>query len=207
MAGFTIVEMAITSVLLGLLLVVMGHVARTGSQAYTTGVELTDLEGRARRVVERLASELVQAGVDTLVPLPSDTFGTSVLSYQIPRGYNGGPVWDVARELSFERDTGELDDGLDNDGDGLVDEGRVVWKRAAGLADEREAVWCSQVAEYLEGETPNGLDDNGNGLVDEAGLVFSKEGDALVIRVTLEAADSNGNRAVRTAETRVVLRN
>ncbi|MEQ1892117.1 MAG: hypothetical protein ABL998_06210 [Planctomycetota bacterium] len=61
--------------------------------------------------------------------------------------------------------------------------------------------------ELAEGELDDGDDDNGNGLVDEEGLSFERTGGRLVIRLSLESLDSNGNSLVRTVQTSVRLRN
>ena len=47
---------------------------------------------------------------------------------------------------------GHCEDGVDNDGDGLVDEGRVVWIQNRGVLGERRAVLCNWVSETLLGE-------------------------------------------------------
>ena len=88
-----------------------------------------------------------------------------------------GPWLTQGQRFEFVYDPDEVDDGQDNNGNGLIDEGRIVWTRNVGAPDERSVVLCHQVREYLEGEVPNGLDDNGNGLVDEKGLSFERNGE------------------------------
>jgi hypothetical protein len=107
----------------------------------------------------------------------------------------------------LELETGEQDNGLDDNGNGLVDEGVIVWTENPGLVDERRVIRSHWVREYLEGELPNGLDDNGNGLRDERGLCFSIEGDVLTIRITLERRDDDGRIHTKTVQTSVRVRN
>jgi hypothetical protein len=88
--------------------------------------------------------------------------------------------------VRFDYEEGELDDGADNNGNGLVDEGCLFWTRDVGEPSEKTHVIARGVREYLEGEEPNLDDDNGNGLEDERGFCLERVGEALVIRLTLE---------------------
>ena len=108
---------------------------------------------------------------------------------------------------SLYDETGEIDDGLDNNGNGLVDEGRVVLTENLGGADERDRILARRVRELLEGELDNGVDDNGNGLVDEKGFSFERMGESLVIRMTMERIDVGQRTIERSAQTSVRLRN
>ena len=51
---------------------------------------------------------------------------------------------------------GEIDDGLDNNGNGLVDEGQVVWITDLGLPGQRAVVLCNWVSEALDGTSQYG---------------------------------------------------
>ena len=63
------------------------------------------------------------------------------------------------------------DDGLDTAGDGLLDEGPLVWIDDYGQPDQLRRILCHDVAEFLEGEAPGNLaDDNGYGLQNERGF-------------------------------------
>ncbi|MEO0650720.1 MAG: hypothetical protein AAFZ65_08580 [Planctomycetota bacterium] len=121
----------------------------------------------------------------------------------------GGAIeWSPQQSLRWERDPAEIDNGLDDDGDGLIDEGLLVWLLDEGGANEQRVVLASSVAELAEGELENGLDDNGNGLVDEAGASFDLTADGLMtFRLTLERAARGGVLVQRTRATRIRLRN
>jgi hypothetical protein len=116
-------------------------------------------------------------------------------------------TWGDPRTVRFEYENGELDDGVDNNNNGLADEGVVVWIENAGQPDERRSVWASGVREYLAGETFNGEDDNENGLSDEAGLSFAIDDDVLTIRLTLEDRGPSGVLITKSTETSVHVRN
>ena len=111
------------------------------------------------------------------------------------------------QEIAFEYETGEIDDGRDNNRNGLVDEGVVVLLRDAGGANEQRVVLCHGVRERLEGELVNGLDDNGNGLVDEKGFCLQWVDGVLALWLSIELIDGNGMHEVRTLQTSVRIRN
>ena len=104
---------------------------------------------------------------------------------------------------------GELDNGVDDNGNGLVDECRIEFQPDV-VGDPGLVIgWGSFVREYLEGEIPNGVDDNGNGLVDERGLclTYDNASGVLTVRLTLERLDPLGRPLTRTVETAVQVRN
>lgn len=209
-AGFSLVEMVIV---LGLAVTVVASVAlveQANTRAYTTGMLSADLEARTAATMGRLVEELSTAGRETLVPAPQPEVGGHVLSYLQATGAVGNEViWSGLRRIELQYEIGELNDGLDNNGNGLVDEGRVVLIEDVGGPDERRHVLSRWVREYLEGEEGNGLDDNGNGLVDERGFVYEGIGESLILRVTLERPqpDGGGRLLTRSANTCVRPRN
>jgi len=175
-AGFTLVEVAITLVLVALLMSSAILAAKGGQGAFRATQNASDLETRARRALDRIATELLSVGEQELLPNPSGQFGTSDILFRRVRSWDGAVgdglngltiLWGDQNRLAFEQDMEETNDGTDEDGDGLVDEGRVVLTRDVG-GDERRVILCTGVRELLEGEIANGADDNGNGVVDEA---------------------------------------
>jgi hypothetical protein len=143
-----------------------------------------------------------------LVPNPTSQFGTDSLSFRTPADFAGGAiVWGPRTRIAFAYETGEFDDGADNNGNGLVDEGCVVLTRNAGAADEQNIVLCRHVREFLAGETLNVLDDNGNGVVDERGFNIRRVGDVLTIRLTIEDAGRRRTPYARTLQTSISVRN
>ena len=115
--------------------------------------------------------------------------------------------WSVPRALAFEYEPGEQDDGIDNDGDGLVDEGLLAWTANPAQPDEQRVILAHDLCEFLVGEDFNGADDNANGLTDEHGLSFSIAGDILTIRVSVQGLGPTQNLITKSAETSVFLRN
>lgn len=206
--GFTLFEVAISFALLGTFLSTVLLVLFTGTRAGRGAIACRSLEQASRRALERMASELTEAGTSVLAPDPTSPFGCASLTFQRVVGLDGdlAVTWSMPVRLALRLEHGELDDGTDDDGDGLVDEHELIFTADPGGARERSVVWQRGVREYLEGEEPNGVDDNGNGLVDERGLCFERVGARLTIRLTLLGADE-GNGIKRTVETTLRLRN
>jgi type II secretory pathway pseudopilin PulG len=205
--GFSLVEVLISMTMLAGLLGTLLTVVSTGSSAARVGMARQSLEGAARRTLDRIASELFSAGAETLDPDPAAPWGSSNLSFQKIEGFDGEIVWGTPNAFSLALEEGELDNGEDDNGNGLIDERVLVYTRDLGGANELATVWVHGVRELSEGELDNGEDDNGNGLEDEEGLSFLLIGGRLTVRLTLEELDSEGNNLVRTVETSVRLRN
>lgn len=207
--GYTLVETSLVVVVLSLFLGATARLVTGGSKAYEQGASVSALDSRARRAIERAASELSTSvrgswSVTALAPL-----GTETLQFRPCEGSNAGTiVTGNARRLELRRDPADANNGVDDDGDGLVDEGLLVLVRDVGLSTETEAVLVRGVTEYAPGETPNAADDNGNGLVDERGFsIVSDANGTATIRLTIAGLDPDRRLVTRTVETRVYARN
>ena len=207
-SGMSTIEMAIVTILLATLL---GSIALAMERAVATFERSSangDINARAARAIHRISQEMLGAREATLAPAPVLPFGSNSLEFEVPQTTAAGTVvWSPRRQIALQLGTGELDNGIDDDGDGLVDERSVVRVDDPGLPGERRVVLVNGVAELLQGELPNAVDDNGNGLIDEAGLSFSDENGALVIRLTLERIGPDNDLMQRTQSVSVVLRN
>jgi prepilin-type N-terminal cleavage/methylation domain-containing protein len=206
-AGFTLIELLISAVLLGLVLGGAAMISMAHGRAFHTGATVSQLEAQVQMTMERIVADLRIAGFETIAPDPVEGVGSNELSYLQARLQDGEVAWGNLRRIAFEYEDGELDDGIDNNGNDLVDEGRVVLTENIGLPDERSRVLTRWVRELLAGEEPNGIDDNGNGLVDESGFVLERVGETLMLRLTLERRNAEGRLMNRTARTSTRLRN
>lgn len=207
-AGVSLLETVVALMLFGVAAGSIALVHRTSSQALETGAESSTLNESARQAMERIAVRLPSANRDLVSPTPEAPFYASSLDFTPCEGYaNGAVQWGTPERIAFEYTSADPDDGEDNDGNGLVDDGQVVWTRDPGGPDEVRQVLCRHVPELLEGELPNGEDDNGNGLEDEMGLAFDFRGNTVTVRLTLQIVDRQNQRLTRTVTRALAFRN
>jgi prepilin-type N-terminal cleavage/methylation domain-containing protein len=214
--GMTMVELLIAAMIMTVIMGAIGMTVMSGSRSYEQGMAKADVDAQARRMVERVAREFFDASQGTLVLTPAAAFGGMPddgninARFRRAEGFAAGAlVLGVPRTVGLQYSTGEIDDGVDNNLNGLVDECRIVLMPDVDGAPGQAIGLGGFVREYLEGETQNDGDDNGNGLSDERGLcmAFDADTNTLMIRVTIERLTSQGRRITSTAETSVRLRN
>lgn len=206
-AGLTLVEVAVVTVLLVVVLSSIAIVGRASDRAYRTGSIASHLESQVAVAMDRVAKELEIAGIDTIIPDPGAA-GTSAIQFVQATGIQGGVVvWSPLRRIELELEAGEIDDGVDNNGNELVDERALVLTEDPGGPAERRRVLTRWVAELAEGEVANGVDDNGNGLFDEPGFVIERIGRTFVVRLTLARRTADGTLLMRSARTSTRPRN
>jgi hypothetical protein len=109
--------------------------------------------------------------------------------------------------LDIRMDDGEVDNGIDDDGDGVIDERALVLTHVVALGTQRSATICHGIAERLEGESANAADDNGNGIIDESGFCVRRVGDLFFLYVTLEGRMRTGELIQYTTTTAIALHN
>jgi hypothetical protein len=210
-SGFSLVELAIAA---SLLAVVVGGAMMvfdsTGRACQSMAID-SELLTSARRTLNRIA-ELVRlsrrSNVLPAVPGAESPFSTSQIDFQPAAGFAGGAaVWGASQRIEFQYSPTDPDDGVDNDGNGLVDDGRVVWTTNLGLPGERSTVLSHWVPEFQAQETQDGTDQNGNGLIDERGISFDFAGSRLTIRLTLERVANGRRHLMQSAQRTIAFRN
>lgn len=207
-AGFTLIELMIAGTVLTLLVGAVVMISQATERAYHLGAVKASLEQQTAATIAKVMVELGIASSESLAPpLLPGTEAVAVQYVQATGMVAGDVEWTPVRRLAFEYETGEVDDGIDNNGNGLIDEGAVVLTEDLGGAGERRRVLTHWVRELAEGEEANGVDDNGNGLVDEPGFSLRRLGETLTVRLTLEKRSPDGMPLVRTARTSTRLRN
>ena len=208
--GSTLLEVLLAT---GLFMLFTGGallMADVSSNALRTGSTYSDLDARARRTLAEVCDLLRLADAQGLWPAaPVAPGNTHELEFQRAQGHDGTNIdWDLVEKLILESDPSDPDDGVDNDGDGLVDECRVVWIDDFDQPTERRKTLCHDVAESLDGEVPGNLvDDNDNDLNDERGFCIDLDGSIATVRLTLEGRDANGLLIRSTVQRSVTLRN
>lgn len=164
----------------------------------------------ANRAVQEIAHLLLGAAPGSISgPVNYPGSWSDQITFDELEGVNaqsGAATWKTCR-ITFQYAPGELNNGKDDDKNGLIDDGEVE------LITDYGGPWAStiqlfrNVREYAAGETPNGADDNGNGLIDEKGLSFQRVGNSIVVRLTIGVPDGKGHVSIQTAQTTVSLRN
>ena len=211
--GYTLIEMAIAATLLSLTFGGIAMATQRGLFLFRQSVASSTANTASARSINRIARELAFAGRETLDPTLETPPGQprvwdSTLEFRPPLDYvAGSTVFGTPMQLVLELEPGELPNGLDDNGNGLVDEGRVVRIEAPGTGNERRLVLIRSVAALLEGELFNGLDDNGNGLVDESGFCITRDEDRLTVRLTLQHLGPEESVITRTQSIEIGMRN
>jgi len=205
--GLTAIELMVSLAVVGVIVGSVLTASLSSTRLAETSISDTVLDNKLGGTMTRLVSELTDiVGSETIADL-SPFAAASAIDFRISLGWGGGPVLGPPMLLAWEMEEGELDNGIDDDRDGLVDEGVVVRTENPGMADEVRVVLVRGVSEYLEGEVPNLVDDNGNGVTDERGLCFTLESGLLTIWLTVQKSFPDGAVAERTLETSILLRN
>ena len=212
-SGFTLIEMMISATLLTVVLGGLALAMRGGFGLFSRVSRESDLNARGGRALNRAVSELRGTGQgsfeqDLTTPLGMPKVWSTTLDFRIATGWDGTSLlWGAERRIDVELAPGEIDNDLDDNGDGRIDERRLVFVLDPDLPTEMRVVLINGVSELLEGELPNGVDDNGNELVDEHGFCLDLDGDALTLRLSIETTDKHGELIVRTLTDTLLLRN
>jgi len=207
-AGFTLVEVALATTILVVALGSLVLFSRNSATALNSGASQAELEAELRRTLRRMSEELISSGVGEITPQPFPPEGATQLVYRRSEGQVNGRIrWSAPRRLALAPESGEVDDGLDNNGNGLVDEGRIEWTIDLGMPEERTVTLCHGVRELGRREEDNAQDDDQDGLVDEPGLAFRLEGGRLRLSLTLERMGPQRQPVAQTLETVVRPRN
>jgi hypothetical protein len=142
-------------------------------------------------VLRQVVDALRGADAASLPLVPPTPLSSSTLDFQTQQGYTGQAwSWSGPRRIVFDPLAGTLSRVED-----------------FGLPGENATVWARDVPVLFDGELANGVDDNGNGLIDEAGFCVTREGDLLVLRITVDSQGQVDGGNSRTAEVRIALRN
>jgi hypothetical protein len=132
--GLALIEVVLVSVMA---LVTLGSLFLASSanmHALQHGGTRTDLQARASRLMDRVLRAVHEADRDSLAGLPMAPVPLNAFTYDEPQSVSAldGAVTVATMRIQLEYEPGDPNDGVDNDGDELVDEGRVVLIRDFG---------------------------------------------------------------------------
>ena len=123
--GITLLEVAIAVALLTLVFGESIYLSLRVQDHLTDEVVRLTIDETADRVSRRVFRHLMQAYPSSVTPAVLDD--DEVVQFQKVTGYSGGTVQlGPVNSIQFQLATGETDNGLDDNGDGRIDEGTVV---------------------------------------------------------------------------------
>ena len=126
-AGVSLLEVVIASTLLTVIVTGIYGLFHTGVAAYGMGASSAEVQRHSTRVLELISVELSQAGPDVIYPAPLPPDSTPRITLQRNSGFTEGEIqWTPTTIFEFRHVADDPDDGIDNNGNGLIDEGVVV---------------------------------------------------------------------------------
>lgn len=196
--GAAILQIAVAS---GIAVIGLGVAGTALSRAQTTSSDSamrTALDRRRAQGIDAVIEALQDASASSIATDLSATAAASAVTLRTKVGFaSDAPTYSETTTIEWVIDARETDNGRDDDGDGLVDEGFV--RRTTGTGGTaRSVVLVRDVCRRLEGETANTRDDNGNGVVDERGLLFVRSGNRIRVWLSVSARMRDGTTSVRT---------
>ena len=206
--GFSLIEVLISITILAILLTSVTQVGSQTSAAYDTSAARLERELEAQRALENIVAALTAASSSTFVPDPVGELGTDDLTYRTIESMAGAvTTWSDDNRIVLQLEPGELDNGVDDDLDGLTDERQVVLILEEGQANQRARVLIKGVAEVGVGAGMNLADDDGDGVVDESGFCIRRENGVLFVELAVQGRVGDAPVFTVEAETRTALRN
>ena len=212
-SGFTLSEMAIAATIFSFVIGAPALLFLSVNRSYRNESFSSEMDRQARTILDAVSQQLKLSETGSFTPpvtanLIAPNSITSLDFAQVTGYVGGAAVFGNRERIEFQYTAADPDDGLDNDSDGLIDEGRVVRIENVGLPNQRTRVLGQWVRESLEGEIPNNfIDDNANGLVDEGGFALDVDGNRVNVWLTLERRMSDGTLVTHTARKTIALRN
>ena len=192
------IEVLLVAVIFLIILFVVLTVMHRGMTFFWTASASASLQENARKALDRMAADLRGTGLSII----TDSLGQPLeegedyqeIRFRRNPGYRNPDIpWDEGEAIIYRfayREGEEINNGTDDDGDGLIDEGVLV--RAEDVDFE-----SIDDDDYVE-MTHN---------VKEGGLTFTLDGSKIVIWVELEDINYHQRRFEVSDKTTVYLRN
>lgn len=134
-SGFSLLEMVLS---MAFLLVIIGGgytVFMVANIGFSNQINHSALNNSGSNLQQRLRDEIMRADVSTITP--SVMIDSKTITFQPVINYtSGSPVLGSATTIQFSLATGETDNGVDDNGDGRIDEGVVRFSNQTGVWSE-----------------------------------------------------------------------
>ena len=181
MKGTTLIEIMIVALSIALLLLVLYQTFFAGADYASAETTDASLSGAGRQLMESLLLDLGNAGLATFSP-PTPQQSTSV-SFRTNVGFaNGKILFGDPIRYEFQYAPGEVDNQMDDNGDGRIDEG-VLTRTERGDT----VILCRDIAEN--------------------GFSVTQSGSRMEIQLALQKVDAKGRVVNRTRKLAVQVRN
>ncbi len=205
-SGSLLVEAVVAAGLLSLFAGSAYLAANSATSSYRTRASSAHLVERASNAADEVAERLRPVDIASVTAVVGNLTLAEQIDFtrtDLPSGNPPSPV----QSLVIESDPYDADDGVDNDGDGLIDELRLVWYENRGAVGERSLVLANGITEDFEGEiVGNLIDDNGNGVTDERGAGFAFADGRIVFLISV-GENQNDRVLTHTLARTIALRN
>ena len=134
-AGFTLIEIMISVMVLGILVVGIYSVLASSQSLYVTGVTRQEIQDRVRRALNEISLDLRQASAGSGAAITFDTITSSAgdqsVVFSICTGFAAGvPTWSAPITFSTIVGDGETDNGVDDNRNRMIDERKIVRTQA-----------------------------------------------------------------------------
>ena len=170
-SGFALIELMLALALTIVVVTAVGRNFLEFSRAFTTLAKLMYTNTRAQLVVDRLLEELVTGNFASLAPaVPVNS--NSIEFQKIVGVIDGDPVFGNTIHIELVPLESDITDGVDNNGNGLIDEGGIqIWQDLPPYGptpgvEDLPVLICSKVA--------------------PGGLKFTRQGSVLLIDLTFQ---------------------
>ena len=173
--GFTLLELMVSLGLLATVMVPVGYVILSSSRAFSSLAKQSHLVARATVVADRLVDELNNG---RLLNPPNPVQSTWIRFDKIVDVVGGAPVYGDPIQIDLVPMEASNTDNLDNDGDGIVDEGGVrIWTDVAPLGnspgpEDEQAIISASIA--------------------KSGLLFTRQGAMVLLDLTFASVNEPG---------------
>lgn len=179
--GFTMLEMMIAVAILAVAVPGIYLMFHSSADSYAAGSVQASLNAQVRDFLDRIAVDLSNSGVGTFSPAFPNASTSLTFSRNV--GYADGAVlFSDPVTYAFRMAPSETDNGLDDNGDGRVDEGSLE-----RTEDGVTVVVSRDLA--------------------KDGITFTQNGNVVTVVLSLQRRDEKGRMAIHTHPVTVQVRN